>query len=182
MGVRRLSMAKRKKPERAPFLGSSDAGPLTLRERIKRGQEISIDETMVAGTRHVRLLNTRMLDRYHARREVTERQFAAGDRLYRTWFASGSSQVVVGAYTSIRVDGMGHDMSQRQADLRTAVNDALRAIPFRLVGIVVSVVFLDEPAGAWGKHQGNTRDGIACLRLSLDILGDHYCIAPDVVD
>jgi hypothetical protein len=177
-----MSRPKRTKPKpAAPFLGNSDGGALTLKERLARGQEVSVDETMVAGLRHIRLLNTRMLDRYQARGEVTERQYGAGDRLYRTWFASGSSPIIIGAY-SIRVDYAGHDLTDHQATMRAAVTGALQAVPFRMAQIIVSVVFLDEPANAWGRQQGNTRDGIACLRLSLDILGDHYRIPQNVVD
>ena len=162
---------KRTKPAKAKGAGAGiDTGP---RERHQHGDVIEVEETMQAGQRRARNRTQSALDRYLLRREISERQFDAGLRLYRQWRASGSQMSVTSRYGP-RL-GRSPDKSEYQIDMRRRVDRALRDVGKQLAGVLVNTCLCDLPARDWAVRIGGApQAGIVVLRLALDALADHY--------
>ena len=160
----------------------SDTGPV---ERYQHGDEIELEETMQAGLRRARNRTQSVLDRYLLRRQITERQYDAGNKIYRQWRASGSQVSVTGRYGP----RLGHsaEKSEHQFDMRHRVDMALRDVGLQLSAVLVHVCLCDLPARAWAISTGGApQAGIVVLRLALDALADHYekskRLGPSIVD
>ncbi len=145
-----------------------DAGPA---ERYQHGDIIQIEPTTRAGISCRRVMTQSMLDRYFARKQITQRQFDAGQRLYGLWRAGGGEQRVI-AYYAVRVQGQ-IEMSDRAADLRHRVTQLLRDMG-ALSGVLVHVCLCDSAARDWAINRGDApQAGLAVLRLALDGLADY---------
>ena len=150
--------------------GTIDTGP---KERHRHGDVIDLEETMQAGVRRARNRTQNVLDRYLLRREISERQFDAGTRLYRQWRASGSQLSVTGRYGP-RL-GSSPEKSEFQMDMRRRVDLALRDVGKQLSAVLVHACLCDLPARDWATRIGGApQAGIVVLRLGLDALADHY--------
>jgi hypothetical protein len=149
--------------------GKPDEGPA---ERYQHGDIIRSEPTERAGITCRRVMTQSMLDRYAARNQITQRQFDAGQRLYRMWRAAGGEQRVTAFYT-VRVQGQP-DISDREAELRHRVTQLLRDMG-ALSGILVHVCLCDAAARDWATARGDAAQaGLAILRLALDGLADHW--------
>lgn len=149
---------------------SSDTGPI---ERHQHGDSIELEETMQAGLRRARNRSQTILDRYLLRRQITERQYDAGNKIYRQWRASGSQVSVTGRYAP----RLGHstEKSEYQIDMRRRVDLAMRDVGSQLSAVLVHVCLCDLPARDWAIGAGGApQAGIVVLRLALDALADHY--------
>ena len=156
--------------QRAAALAQSDTGP---RERHQHGDAIELEETMQAGLRRARNHSQTALDRYFIRRQITERQYDAGNKIYRQWRASGSQVSVTGRYGP----RLGHspEKSEYQIDMRRRVDLAMRETGTQLSAVLVHVCLCDLPARDWAVSVGGApQAGIVVLRLALDALADHY--------
>ncbi len=165
-------MSKRSKPaKRGAASGArADTGP---KERHQHGDVIELEETMQAGLRRARNRTQVALDRYLIRREISERQYDAGSKLYRQWRASGSQLSVTGRYGP-RL-GRSEEKSEFQIDMRRRVDRALRDVGSQLSAVLVHVCLCDLPARDWAVRAGGApQAGIVVLRLALDALADHY--------
>jgi hypothetical protein len=114
-----------------------------------------------------------ILDRYLLRQQITERQYDAGNKIYRQWRASGSQVSVTGRYGP----RLGHspEKSEYQIDMRRRVDLAMRDVGAQLSAVVVHVCLCDLPARDWAISAGGApQAGIVVLRLALDALADHY--------
>jgi hypothetical protein len=114
-----------------------------------------------------------ILDRYLLRQQITERQYDAGNKIYRQWRASGSQVSVTGRYGP----RLGHspEKSEYQIDMRRRVDLAMRDVGAQLSAVVVHVCLCDLPARDWAISTGGApQAGIVVLRLALDALADHY--------
>lgn len=164
-------MARKSRSRRtAAPAGGADIGPA---ERHRHGDTIELEETMQAGVRRARNRTQTALDRYLLRREISERQYDAGGRLYRQWRASGSQVSVTGRYGP----RLGHspEKSEFQIDMRRRVDRALADVGRQLAAVLVHVCLCDLPARAWVVRAGGApQAGIVVLRLALDALADHY--------
>lgn len=165
-------MAKnRRKPTPPRTSGAgTDIGP---KERYQHGDVIDLEETIQAGLRRARNRTQTVLDRYLLRREISERQYDAGNKLYRQWRASGSQVSVTGRYGP----RLGHspERSEFQIDMRRRVDAALRDVGKQLSAVLVHVCLCDLPARDWAIRSGGApQAGIVVLRLALDALADHY--------
>lgn len=148
----------------------ADTGP---RERHQHGDTIELEETIHAGLRRARNRSQTILDRYLLRRQISERQYDAGNKIYRQWRASGSQVSVTGRYGP----RLGHspEKSEHQIDMRHRVDLALRDVESQLSAILVHVCLCDLPARDWAIGIGGApQAGIVVLRLALDALADHY--------
>lgn len=148
----------------------SDTGPV---ERHQHGDAIELEETIQAGQRRARNRSQTILDRYLLRRQITERQYDAGNKIYRQWRAAGSQVSVTGRYGP----RLGHspEKSEYQIDMRHRVNLAMRDVGSQLSAVVVHVCLCDLPARDWAISAGGApQAGIVVLRLALDALADHY--------
>ncbi len=148
----------------------ADTGPV---ERHQHGDAIELEETIRAGLRRARNRSQTILDRYLLRRQISERQYDAGNKIYRQWRASGSQVSVTGRYGP----RLGHspDKSEHQIDMRHRVDLALRDVGSQLSAVLVHVCLCDLPARDWAISTGGApQAGIVVLRLALDALADHY--------
>jgi len=148
----------------------SDTGP---KERHHHGDAIELEETIQAGIRRARNRSQTVLDRYLLRRQITERQYDAGNKIYRQWRASGSQVSVTGRYRP----RLGHspENNEHQIDRRCRVDRAMRDVGSQLSAVVVHVCLCDLPARDWAISAGGApQAGIVVLRLALDALADHY--------
>ena len=128
---------------------------------------------MQAGLRRARNRTQAILDRYLLRRQISERQFDAGTKLYRQWRASGTQVSVTGRYGP----RLGHspERSEYQIDMRRRVDAALRDVGSQLSAVLIHVCLCDLPAREWAIGAGGApQAGIVVLRLALDALADHY--------
>jgi hypothetical protein len=62
----------------------------------------------------------------------------------------------------------------RQIDPRRRFEIALQAAGTQLSTLLMHVAVLDQPLSDWSRPGMHNGDGAALLRLSLDILGEHY--------
>ena len=176
-------MRKHRSTKRAPAgAGPADTGP---KERHQHGDVIELEETMQAGLRRARNRTQAIIDRYLLRRQISERQFDAGTKLYRQWRASGTQVSVTGRYGP----RLGHspERSEYQIDMRRRVDAALRDVGSQLSAVLIHVCLCDLPAREWAIGAGGApQAGIVVLRLALDALAHHYekskRIARSVVD
>lgn len=155
---------------RAAEVNQADTGP---KERHQHGDAIELEETIHAGVRRARNRSQTILDRYLLRRQISERQYDAGNRIYRQWRAAGSQISVTGRYGP----RLGHspEKSEHQIDMRRRVDLALRDVGSQLSAVVVHVCLCDLPARDWAVRTGGApQAGIVVLRLALDALADHY--------
>ena len=166
MARRRANLAL---PARENRRAGRDEGPA---ERYQHGDIIRIEPTTRAGISCRRVMTQSMLDRYVARKQITQRQFDAGRRLYGLWRAAGGEQRVI-AYYAVRVQGQT-EMSDREAELRHRVTQLLRDMG-ALSGVLVHVCLCDSAARDWAVARGDApQAGLAILRLALDGLADHW--------
>ncbi len=158
-----LALPTRENPRAGP-----DMGPA---ERYQHGDIIRAEPTTHAGISCRRVMTQSMLDRYFIRKQVTQRQFDAGRRLYGLWRAAGGEQRII-AYYAVRVQGQT-EMSDREAELRHRVTVLLRDMG-ALSGILVHVCLCDSAARDWAAARGDApQAGLAVLRLALDGLADY---------
>lgn len=148
----------------------ADTGPS---ERYQHGDAIEIEETIQAGLRRARNRSQTILDRYLLRRQISDRQYDAGNKIYRQWRASGSQASVTARYGP----RLGHspEKSDHQIDMRHRVDMALRDVGSQLSAVLIHVCLCDLPARDWAIAIGGApQAGIVVLRLALDALADHY--------
>ena len=128
----------------------------------------------------LRVMTQTMLDWYRLPRgnpprpAISERQRAAGERLYAEWRAAGCEPSVTGTYEA-RHDP-SHDITERQADMRMRVTAALRQVGSRASEILIHVCLCDLPAGEWPVTRGIRQKsyGMVALKLALNKLERHY--------
>lgn len=168
----RLAEAGRKpKPDPEPVAGK-DRGPS---RRYQHGDATRLVPTERAGGRAVRIETQTMLDRYRRRRQIDERQYDAGNRLYRQWRAAGRQHTLVGSYGVRIACGRREEMSEHQAHMARRYGAALEAVGRQLAPVLVAVCLCDEPARRWATACGKApQSGIVVLQLALDALADHY--------
>lgn len=163
-------MAAAKRRRRASVSIEADHGPI---ERYQHGDVIVDSPTEVAGVQAKRVMTQRVLDRYLVREEISDRQYAAGDKLYRLWFAAGRSPIVAANLTA--VPGRDEGAEARRADALADFQSAIRASGKQLSAVLVHVCLTDGTASAWARKKGhNPAGGIVALRLGLDALADHF--------
>lgn len=116
------------------------------------------------------------LDRYLARNQITQTQFQAGQRIYKTWYAAGRQPRLCSNYNQRTSRGIIDNESQAKAE--EGYKKALIACGPVFSGIVVAVCLLGESAGDWATSQNKRKDsGIEYLRDGLNILISHYKMA-----
>lgn len=158
---------RRKSAER--FRIEADHGPA---ERYQHGDVIVASPTETAGIVGKRVMTQRVLDRYAQRDEIDSRQYAAGEALFRLWYAAGRAPKVT--LNLLAVGGADEGAEARKADAWAELNQALRAVGQRLSPILVHVCLADGTASAWARKSGHDpRGGLTALRLGLDALGDY---------
>lgn len=168
----RLS-AKRPAPASDPPPGK-DVGPAERWRHGDRFREITPPGDHAAaraGVRVRRVETQRTLDRYLRRRQITDRQWDAGDRLYRQWRAAGREARLTGPYEP----PVDHSRAPERVPSGTAYRRALDKVGPRFNGVLLAVCLCDESAGTWAQRRGRSRDaGMMALQDALDALADAY--------
>ncbi len=166
--ARRRSRSAAQCALRLPGSGG-DAGPP---ERYQHGDVIRAEPGEDAGVFYRRVATQSALDRYLTRGQISQRQFDAGLKLYRTWRAAGGAHRVTFSY-ELRVPGRG-EITDEQAVLRQRVTEILRTMG-PLAAILVRVCLCDEAARDWAAARGDApQAGVVVLRLALDALADYW--------
>ncbi len=165
-------------------------------EREQHGEVVIEDRTVIDDGGHVvrargpRIVNQTPLDRYLSRRSIDERQHKAGERLRSDWYTAGLEP-----HTTANLLGSGGGgecaygmaRNEAQAIARESYRSALKALGIRLAPVLVVVCCEDRSATDWALSKG-VRDagpprgrstsaeieGLAALRIALDMLADHY--------
>lgn len=170
---RRRSAAKRafaheiKRTERPPAIRLA-RGEFEIDQIAERNEKGDIIGHTKAFTRKSNL------SRYWKRREITDRQYAAGVRFERDIEAVGA-----GGRSCLNLERTGGDphiaiVGKGLTDRVQACRSAIGCLGY-LKYFVVSVVLNGMTATEAGEGLVNPRqDGIAALRLGLDALADHY--------
>lgn len=117
------------------------------------------------------------IDRYLSQGHISPAQWWGGDQL-RADFERGSFEVMARSRWDSQPTGGLADfgsVSLAACAARRAYVKAIDALPGRLSPIVVHVCCLRGYAADWATAKGLPRgDGMALLRLGLDLLADHY--------
>jgi hypothetical protein len=113
-----------------------------------------------------------VLERYHRRRQISDRQYHGALRLYENWALGivGSHDPEAGAgpwqpagYSDVRLDAA------------TNYRRAVQHLGKRLSPVVLAVVCDDFTVESWAKQRGIDRKGaMEVFRTSLDILADWF--------
>ena len=140
----------------------------------QNGADIEAVETIQAGLKASR--RRRPLDVLLARKGLTGRQWAAGDRLstdYCLGVEGGreSEEIVPGGGGAGGVVGYADE----RIDAITRFRQAMKAVDWRLAIWLLAVVCEDRTiADAATRFQENQTAAMALLAHGLDVLGDHY--------
>ena len=117
------------------------------------------------------------IDRYLSQGHISPAQWWGGDQL-RADFERGSFEVMARSRWDSQPTGGLADFGSvtlAACAARRAYVKAIDALPGRLSPIIVHVCCLRGYAADWALAKGLPRgDGMALLRLGLDLLADHY--------
>lgn len=142
-------------------------------ERAARDLIVS-EETVAAGRRRKRVATQRVLDRCHVRRLITDEQYSAGNRLWRTFHSAGGA-VRVTATWGVRVDGAGGGGATQHVAAMEEIRHALRDVGSQLSPVLVAVCIENVTAGEWAKSEYEPIDsGMVLFRRALNALIEHY--------
>jgi len=164
---------RRKKPRPKIDLKSWDVGTPERQQH----DVLELEETPAAGVRRVRVATQSMLDRYRARNQLMDRQYAAGEQFAELWHEAGCGQRTVGSYAERT---QGHDtsihpkMAHASRETKKAL-DALDHVGAEFSGIIIHVCGLGHSAGDWAALNNRPRyEGLVVLRLALNTLAKHF--------
>ena len=170
-------MGTKRPRKRAP---RPDYGPGELRSRHKVVREHRVDEEgrIVKGGR---VLTQWPLDRYLARKFISEKQWEAGDKLRRDYQRAGLEPQIVARYSDMVSGGLPLPGSPFYQERRVRAHEsfwrALDAVGYAVQGILWFVVCCGNTAGEWAGDHGHSKDAaVPFLRLALDGLRQHYRI------
>jgi len=139
-------------------------------------------ETNADGRERTRTIGLRVaaqtpIDRYLGQGHISPAQWWGGDQL-RADFERGSFEVMARSRWDSQPTGGLADFGSVSLAACAARRDyvkAIDALPGRLSPIIVHVCCLRGYAADWAIGKGLPRgDGMALLRLGLDLLADHY--------
>lgn len=145
-------------------------------ERLIR-DGIVFSETMEAGTRRARVDSQTIVDRYVRRGLITAREHAGAERLSACRFEAGFGHSKISGYGErmAKSTGINDAMSKAYVEFGKAV-DALKP---DLWPIVNHVVCHDLPVESWSEGGIPRQARMSLLRVSLDVLADHYRLAKE---
>lgn len=89
----------------------------TEAERRADGARLVAEDTMIAGTRRLRVDRQLKLDTYNKRAQINDRQYAAGVKFHRLWIAALLTPKIIASYGDVLGGGGGDDsvMEAREA-------------------------------------------------------------------
>ena len=139
-------------------------------ERDLSGREI-------ARTVGVRVAAQTPIDRYLSQGHISPDQWWGGDEI-RSAFERSSFEIIAKSRWDAQPTGGLNDfasVSLAACAARRDYRQAIESLPPRLAPIIVHVCCLRGYAADWAISKGLPRgDGMALLRLGLDLLADHY--------
>ena len=139
-------------------------------ERDRAGREV----TRTIG---LRVATQTPIDRYLSQGHISTEQWWGGDEL-RADFERSSFEILAKSRWDNQPKGGRSDfasVSVAACAARRAYGKALESVPSRLAPVLVHVCCLRGYAADWAIAKGLPRgDGMALLRLGLDLLADHY--------
>jgi len=167
---------QRRKAERQALGDGPDMGTAEMHKQ----QGVRIEQGATKRHGRARVRTQTLLDRYLRRKQISYRQFRAGRMFYSDWYSAQGPAVVIGSYEP-RIDQSqthGRMFSSVSSDYQFA--QATKALGRRLVAIARHVCLFDLPPEEWTRQAGRPiNDGMPVLRTALDVLADHYGLAPD---
>ena len=170
-------MGTKRSRKRAP---RPDYGPgeLRARHRVVREHRVDGEGRIVKGGR---VMTQWPLDRYLARKLISEKQWEAGDKLRRAYQMAGLEPQIVARYSDMVSGGLPLPGSPFYQERRVRANEAfwraLDAVGFAVQGILWFVVCCGDMAGEWAARRELSKDvALPFLRLALDGLRQHYRI------
>lgn len=113
----------------------------------------------------------------HSRGHLTERQFAAGERLRADWERAQLSPNITMRWNPVRVSGGDRDLApgERQIAAKQRFDDALSLAGSGLTDILWRVVCAGDAIADAEKGLGwPARSGKLVLRIALDRIADYY--------
>lgn len=134
---------------------------------------VSVEETMTAGVVRGRVTTQTMLDRYSQRRQITGRQYDAGQKLWADWYYGVGGPKVTARYDE-RMPAGETDWGAPEL-CRVRYRQAVQAVGIQMSAILIHVVCMDMPANSWGQNRGVHRNAVMpMLCWALDALADFY--------
>ncbi len=182
----RQPAAKRAKIAAACLAQADDMTPPPERrqhDRLVEGERLVTDASgHTTRTSGLSVITQTPLDRYRVMSYVGETQWQAGDRLRSCFEQCCFEHVARVMYDRAGTAGGNSndpaDIPLRAISARRAYLQALQALPNKVAAVVVHVSCHRGSASDWAANRGLPRaDGMALLRLGLDILYDHYSAA-----
>jgi len=145
---------------------------------IAERRDVTADDGSVIGqTTGMRVISQTPLDRYLIRDNITQTQWLGGDRLRADFERSSFENTAQSRYDTMPSGG-GWDPGAVTVAIcaaRRSYLTAIQALPVRLSPVIVHVCCLRGYAADWARAKHLPKnDGMALLRLGLDILADHY--------
>ena len=118
-----------------------------------------------------------IIDYYLSRGQIDESQHEAGQTFREDWIGMGPLSSGRVSAQSWEILGASYsDPTPHQIDCKNRVDAAILGVGQFLSSVMINVCLFDFTASDWAKAFGNrpANDGIACLRLALDGLKEHY--------
>ena len=157
------------------------AGQYTTRELTSEGPRRRAGPVPKRGRSATVNLRESPLSWLHARGHLTERQFAAGDRLREDWEKAQMAPSVTMRWDPVRIKGTANDQglttSERQLSARARFDGAIEAAGPGLADVLWRVVCGGENLPAAERAlEWPARSGKLVLKLALDRVAAFYRI------
>jgi hypothetical protein len=186
-----VTKAAKRRRRRASPARSAELGPTPEQrakydyERVNVAEIDPVEQPIGEAPRNV---TQWPLDRYLKRKNITGRQWLAGDTLRTAWERSGMSPHVTARYDGPSV-GRGDPaflvpVSHAAAQARLAYRSAIQAVGQRLSPVLVAVCCEGNGVRELGEGKGwrgatASAAGMMALQIALDALADHYNLRPE---
>ncbi len=135
------------------------------------------DGSVIGRTTGLRVVTQTPLDRYLSRGHITADQWFGGDSLRADFERSEFDTTAQSRYDGMPGGGLSDPglVTVAACWARRAYIAAIRSLPVRLSPVIVHVCCLRGYAADWAVQKRIPKpDGMALLRLGLDMLADHY--------
>lgn len=162
--------------QRSAGLDDATYDALLVEARASKGGTITSEpvDNLAGGARRLRIVQQPAMERYYQRKEITRRQHLAAERLHGIWEAAMSGRASAARWNA-KVDGGRLVPAIEPGQYSLDLHAALLGVGRHLSPVLVGVCLHGMTAGDYGKRfRDRERDGIAVLRLALDVLANHW--------
>lgn len=182
MSRKRKSRRAKKVARRLREIGPDASGRFDVNPYTARGHVVEVAPQELRVTKDSgypkRVTTQRIIDRYHVRGHIDDREWKAADTLWRVWCESGLEAKVTSGYEPVTTHGLASQDAKiaKRLDAVIAFTVLLGdAVPYHSRGVVKAVVIDELSAAAWAKvrgfrHRDSERHGLDRLRSGLQAL------------